>query len=129
MLNLNLKNNGVRVSFGCLVCTPLGKNIVGSFFWSYSLLFSGLRPFGQGFIDYLVIKPRISFFLLSFSFFSNIDRKDSGQLTQQQFRAAIEGRFELGMSDKDFEQLLKAVPINNEGMVKYVEFMSKFDTM
>ena len=106
------------------MCTPLGKNIVGSFFWSYPLLFSG-----QGFIDYLVIKPRISFFLLSFSFFSNIDRKDSGQLTQQQFRAAIEGRFELGMSDKDFEQLLKAVPINNEGMVKYVEFMSKFDTM
>lgn len=62
-------------------------------------------------------------------FCSNIDRRDSGLLTQQQFRAAIEGRFELNMSDQDFDMLLKKVPIDSEGMVKYVEFMSKFDTL
>ena len=62
-------------------------------------------------------------------FFSNIDRRDSGLLTQQQFRAAIEGRFELNMSDQEFDSFLKKVPIDNDGMVKYVEFMSKFDTL
>ena len=62
-------------------------------------------------------------------FFSNIDRRDSGLLTQQQFRAAIEGRFELNMSDQEFDQFLKKVPIDSDGMVKYVEFMSKFDTL
>ena len=33
------------------------------------------------------------------------------------------------MSDQDFDMLLKKVPIDSEGMVKYVEFMSKFDTL
>ena len=61
--------------------------------------------------------------------FSNIDRRDSGLLTQQQFRAAIEGRFELNMSEQEFDQFLKKVPIDSDGMVKYVEFMSKFDTL
>lgn len=61
--------------------------------------------------------------------FSNIDRRDSGLLTQQQFRAAIEGRFELNMTDQEFDLFLKKVPIDSDGMVKYVEFMSKFDTL
>ena len=65
----------------------------------------------------------------NYFFFSNIDRRDSGLLTQQQFRAAIEGRFELNMSDQEFDQFLKKVPIDSDGMVKYVEFMSKFDTL
>lgn len=67
-------------------------------------------------------------FLALLGTFHNIDRKDSGLLTQQQFRAAVEGRFELNMSDQEFEAFLKKVPIDNDGMVKYVEFMSKFDT-
>lgn len=33
------------------------------------------------------------------------------------------------MSDQEFEAFLKKVPIDNDGMVKYVEFMSKFDTL
>lgn len=67
-------------------------------------------------------------FLAMLGTFHNIDRKDSGLLTQQQFRAAIEGRFELNMSEQEFESFLKKVPIDSDGMVKYVEFMSKFDT-
>nr|XP_058971581.1 EF-hand calcium-binding domain-containing protein 6-like [Pocillopora verrucosa] len=67
-------------------------------------------------------------FLALLGTFHNIDRKDSGLLTQQQFRAAIEGRFELNMSEQEFESFLKKVPIDSDGMVKYVEFMSKFDT-
>ena len=71
----------------------------------------------------------VSFLSIVILFCSNIDRRDAGLLTQQQFRAAIEGRFELNMSDQDFDMLLKKVPIDSEGMVKYVEFMSKFDTL
>ena len=50
-LTLTLKKNisksrvtvRVRVSLGFgLVCTPLGKNIAGSFSWSYPFLFSGV---------------------------------------------------------------------------------------
>ena len=41
----------------------------------------------------------------------------------------MEGRFELNMSDQEFDAFLKKVPIDNDGMVKYVEFMSKFDTL
>lgn len=67
-------------------------------------------------------------FLALLGTFHNIDRRDSGLLTQQQFRAAIEGRFELNMSDQEFDLFLKKVPIDSDGMVKYVEFMSKFDT-
>ncbi|XP_015764161.1 PREDICTED: EF-hand calcium-binding domain-containing protein 6-like [Acropora digitifera] len=67
-------------------------------------------------------------FLALLGTFHNIDRRDSGLLTQQQFRAAVEGRFELNMSDQEFEAFLKKIPIDGDGMVKYVEFMSKFDT-
>ena len=67
--------------------------------------------------------------LLFIFVFSNIDRRDSGLLTQQQFRAAVEGRFELNMSDQEFEAFLKKIPIDGDGMVKYVEFMSNFDTL
>lgn len=67
--------------------------------------------------------------LLFIFVFSNIDRRDSGLLTQQQFRAAVEGRFELNMSDQEFEAFLKKIPIDGDGMIKYVEFMSKFDTL
>ncbi|EDO28675.1 predicted protein [Nematostella vectensis] len=56
-------------------------------------------------------------FLALLGTFHNIDRKDCGLLTQQQFRAAIEGRFELGMSDEEYEDFLTRVPINNDGMI------------
>jgi len=67
-------------------------------------------------------------FLALLGTFHNIDRKDSGLLTQQQFRAAVEGRFDLNMTDEEFDAFLRKVPIDSDGMVKYVEFMSKFDT-
>lgn len=49
-------------------------------------------------------------------------------MSQEQFRAAIESRFELGMSDEEWEQFLSSVPLDNDGMVLYVQFMSRFDT-
>ena len=49
-------------------------------------------------------------------------------MSQEQFRAAIESRFELGMSDGEWEQFISTVPLDGEGMVQYVQFMSRFDT-
>jgi Ca2+-binding EF-hand superfamily protein len=60
--------------------------------------------------------------------FSKIDRNGEGSVSQEQFRAAIESRFELGMSDEEWEQFLSSVPLDNDGMVLYVQFMSRFDT-
>ena len=60
-------------------------------------------------------------------FFSKIDRKGEGLVTQEQFRAAIESRFSLGMSDDDWKKFLNAVPLDDDGMVHYVQFMSNFD--
>lgn len=49
-------------------------------------------------------------------------------MSQEQFRAAIESRFELGMSDDDWRQFMNIVPLDGEGMVPYAQFMSRFDT-
>jgi Ca2+-binding EF-hand superfamily protein len=49
-------------------------------------------------------------------------------VSQEQFRAAIECRFELGMSDEEWEKFLNTVPMDSEGKVQYVQFMSRFDT-
>ena len=60
--------------------------------------------------------------------FSKIDRNGEGLVTQEQFRAAIESRFELGISDDEWETFMRSVSLNNDGMVQYVQFMSRFDT-
>jgi Ca2+-binding EF-hand superfamily protein len=60
--------------------------------------------------------------------FSKIDRGGEGLVSQEQFRAAIECRFELGMSDEEWEKFLNTVPMDSEGKVQYVQFMSRFDT-
>ena len=60
--------------------------------------------------------------------FSKIDRNSEGLVTQEQFRAAIESRFELGISDDEWEKFMSSVSLNNDGMVQYVQFMSRFDT-
>ena len=57
-----------------------------------------------------------------------IDRNGEGLVSQEQFRAAIESRFELGMSDNEWEQFLSSVPLDSDGKVQYVQFMSRFDT-
>ncbi|XP_028399843.1 EF-hand calcium-binding domain-containing protein 6-like [Dendronephthya gigantea] len=57
-----------------------------------------------------------------------IDRNGEGLVSQEQFRAAIESRFELGMSDDEYQQFLSCVPLDSDGMVQYALFMSRFDT-
>ncbi|XP_036372520.1 EF-hand calcium-binding domain-containing protein 6 [Megalops cyprinoides] len=58
----------------------------------------------------------------------NIDKFDKKVVSQQGFRAAIESRFRLEISDPEFEQLLDRLPLDEEGNVQYLLFMSPFDT-
>ena len=40
----------------------------------------------------------------------------------------VSNRFQLEMSDDEFEAFLDQVPLNSDGDVKYPEFMAQFDT-
>ena len=49
-------------------------------------------------------------------------------ISQEEFRAAIESRFNLEMTDQQFRMLVDRVPLDDDGNVKYAEFMAQFDT-
>lgn len=59
---------------------------------------------------------------------SNIDKLGEDAIPQEAFRAAIESRFHLELTDEQFESLIDQVPLNDEGAVKYADFMAQFDT-
>lgn len=67
----------------------------------------------------------ISLFTL---FSSKIDRLGLDILSQEEFRAAIESKFGVEMTDKQFRSMLDGVPLDEDGNVKYSEFMAQFDT-
>lgn len=50
------------------------------------------------------------------------------RISQEEFRAAIESRFGLDMDDEQFRSLIDRVPLDDEGSVRYAEFMAQFDT-
>lgn len=60
--------------------------------------------------------------------FSKIDRLGMEVISPEEFRAAIESRFELEMNDTQFKSLMDRVPQDEEGSVRYADFMSQFDT-
>ena len=49
-------------------------------------------------------------------------------LSEKQFRAVIESKLKLAINDDAFKILMRRVPIDEKGMIKYVEFMTKFDS-
>ena len=59
---------------------------------------------------------------------SKIDRLGLDILSQEEFRAAIESKFGLEMTDDQFRAMLDRVPLDEEGNVKYADFMTQFDT-
>lgn len=66
--------------------------------------------------------------ILYVSFCSKIDRLGTDVISQEEFRAAIESRFNIEMSDEQFRNLVDNIPINSDGDVRYAEFMAQFDT-
>nr|WQY91287.1 ddN-expressed EFCAB family member [Ciona robusta] len=67
-------------------------------------------------------------FLALLGMFHKIDKHQEDVISQQEFRAAIESRFQLEMNDDEFSHFLEQVPLNEDGAVKYPEFMAQFDT-
>jgi len=59
---------------------------------------------------------------------SKIDRIGQDVISQEEFRAAIESRFGIEMTDEQFRNLIDHIPITADGDVKYAEFMAQFDT-
>ena len=49
-------------------------------------------------------------------------------MSQEEFRAAIESRFEMEMTDDQYRSLIDRVPLDEEGNVRYADFMAQFDT-
>lgn len=67
-------------------------------------------------------------FLALLGTFHKIDKFGQNTISQQEFRAAIESKFNLDLSDSEFDAFMDRVPLDDEGQVKYSQFMSQFDT-
>nr|DBA29130.1 TPA: hypothetical protein GDO54_009387 [Pyxicephalus adspersus] len=67
-------------------------------------------------------------FLALLATFEKIDKYNRNVISQQEFRAAIESRFGVEITDEDFEQLLDRAPLDEDGNVKYPHFMAMFDS-
>lgn len=58
----------------------------------------------------------------------SIDNLGTNVISQEEFRAAIESRFQLTLNDDQFDSFIDRVPLDEEGNVRYSEFMQQFDT-
>nr|KAG5714709.1 hypothetical protein BaRGS_000197 [Batillaria attramentaria] len=67
-------------------------------------------------------------FLALLGMFKKLDRLGIDSVSQEEFRAAIESRFNLELTDGQFEAFLDRVPLDDEGNVLYARFMQQFDT-
>ncbi|XP_076452836.1 EF-hand calcium-binding domain-containing protein 6-like isoform X2 [Babylonia areolata] len=67
-------------------------------------------------------------FLALLGMFKKLDRLGTDAVSQEEFRAAIESRFNLELSDQQFESFLDQVPLDEDGNVLYARFMQQFDT-
>lgn len=58
----------------------------------------------------------------------SIDKHNTNVISQEEFRAAIESRFNLTLRDDQYEAFLDRIPLDEDGNVKYAEFLQFFDT-
>ncbi|XP_041364639.1 EF-hand calcium-binding domain-containing protein 6-like [Gigantopelta aegis] len=67
-------------------------------------------------------------FLALLGTFKNIDKLGQDVISQEEFRAALESRFDMPLTDPQFRSFMDRVPLDEDGNVKYVQFMQFFDT-
>ncbi|XP_025063845.1 EF-hand calcium-binding domain-containing protein 6-like [Alligator sinensis] len=67
-------------------------------------------------------------FLSLLTTFQKIDKLEKEIISQQEFRAAIESRFGVEITDEEFELLLDRIPLDEDGNVRYPQFMAMFDS-
>ncbi|XP_072113230.1 EF-hand calcium-binding domain-containing protein 6 isoform X1 [Mobula birostris] len=67
-------------------------------------------------------------FLALLATFHKIDKLEMNVVSQQEFRAAIESRFGVEITDEEFELLIDRIPLDEDGNVRYPQFMAMFDS-
>ncbi|XP_030048075.1 EF-hand calcium-binding domain-containing protein 6 [Microcaecilia unicolor] len=67
-------------------------------------------------------------FLSLLAMFQKIDKLERNVISQQEFQAAIECRFGLELTDEELERLLDRSPLDEDGNVRYLQFMAMFDS-
>ncbi|XP_052785640.1 EF-hand calcium-binding domain-containing protein 6-like isoform X2 [Mya arenaria] len=67
-------------------------------------------------------------FLALLGTFKSIDKLETNVINQEEFRAAMESRFNLTLTEDQFESFIDRVPLDEDGAVKYTDFMQQFDT-
>ncbi|KAL3877258.1 hypothetical protein ACJMK2_034991 [Sinanodonta woodiana] len=67
-------------------------------------------------------------FLSLLGTFKSIDKLGTDVISQEEFRAAIESRFHLTLTDAQYDAFIDRIPLDEDGNVKYAEFMQQFDT-
>ncbi|XP_038256136.1 EF-hand calcium-binding domain-containing protein 6-like isoform X2 [Dermochelys coriacea] len=67
-------------------------------------------------------------FLSLLATFQKIDRLEREVISQQEFQAAVESRFGVEITDEEFELLLDRIPLDEDGNVRYPQFMVMFDS-
>ncbi|XP_075071216.1 EF-hand calcium-binding domain-containing protein 6-like [Mixophyes fleayi] len=60
--------------------------------------------------------------------FRKADTNKLNVISQQDFRAIIQKRYCIKVTDEEFAYLLHKIPIDHPGGIRYLEFMAKFDS-
>ncbi|XP_041426028.1 EF-hand calcium-binding domain-containing protein 6 isoform X2 [Xenopus laevis] len=61
------------------------------------------------------------------SSFQCADSKKQKSISQRDFRAILQERFSIQITDEDFKCLLEKLPVDPHGGIKYLDFMDTFD--
>ncbi|XP_033890757.3 EF-hand calcium-binding domain-containing protein 6 [Acipenser ruthenus] len=67
-------------------------------------------------------------FLSLLATFHKIDKLNRDIISQTEFRAAVESRFSLEITDEEFEEMLDRIPLDDDGNIRYPQFMAMFDS-
>ena len=62
-----------------------------------------------------------------YSTFSKLDRENKDVISVSEFQALLESRFGLELSKIEFEKMLRRVPLDKKGNVRYPDFLATFD--
>ncbi|XP_069611162.1 EF-hand calcium-binding domain-containing protein 6-like [Ranitomeya imitator] len=60
--------------------------------------------------------------------FRKADKNNLQVVSRKDFRAILEKRFSIKVTDEEFAYLMEKLPVNHLGDIRYLEFMAKFDS-
>lgn len=81
-----------------------------------------------GLVEGRLLKLFQNDFLSLLQVFRKIDRNKTNSLNKAEFRAAIESHFCIELTDQEFDEFFNELPLDHLNKVRYLEFMTRFDT-